>query len=74
MLDKVKELIEEVESFNTTSKSDVEAFRIKYLGSKGLLKGLFSEFKNVDAGLRKEFGQALNTLKKVAEDKVTFFK
>lgn len=72
MLDKVKELIEEVESFNTTSKSDVEAFRIKYLGSKGLLKGLFSEFKNVDAGLRKEFGQALNTLKKVAEDKVTF--
>jgi phenylalanyl-tRNA synthetase alpha chain len=72
MLDKVKELIEEVESFNTTSKSDVEAFRIKYLGSKGLLKELFSEFKNVDAGLRKEFGQALNTLKKVAEDKVTF--
>ena len=70
MLDKVKELIEEVHLFNTTSKSDVEAFRIKYLGSKGLLKGLFSEFKNVDAGLRKEFGQALNTLKKVAEDKV----
>ena len=71
MLDKVKELIEEVHLFNTTSKTDIEAFRIKYLGSKGLLKGLFSEFKNVDAELRKEFGQALNNLKKAAEDKVT---
>lgn len=72
MLDKVKELIEEVHLFNATSKSDIEAFRIKYLGSKGLLKHLFSEFKNVDTGLRKEFGQALNTLKKAAEDKVAF--
>ena len=72
MLDKVKELIEEVHLFKATSKTDIETFRIKYLGSKGILKGLFSEFKNVDAELRKEFGQALNTLKKSAEDKVTF--
>lgn len=71
MLDKVKELIGEVQTFKTTSKEEVEAFRIKYLGSKGLLKGLFSEFKNVDASLRKEFGQALNTLKKSAEGKIT---
>ena len=70
MLDKVKELIEEVRLFKATSKADVEAFRIKYLGSKGLLKDLFAEFKNVDAELRKDFGQALNTLKKTAEEKV----
>jgi phenylalanyl-tRNA synthetase alpha chain len=70
MLDKVKELIEEVRLFKATSKADVETFRIKYLGSKGLLKGLFSEFKNVDAELRKDFGQALNNLKKAAEEKV----
>ena len=72
MLDKVKELIEEVHLFKATSKAEIETFRIKYLGSKGVLKGLFSEFKNVDAELRKEFGQALNTLKKTAEDKVVF--
>ena len=70
MLDKVKELIGDVKSFNATSKEEVEAFRIKYLGSKGLLKDLFSEFKNVDAELRKDFGQALNNLKKSAEGKV----
>ena len=72
ILDKVKELIEEVHLFKADSKAEIETFRIKYLGSKGVLKGLFSEFKNVDAELRKEFGQALNTLKKTAEDKVVF--
>ena len=67
MLDKVKELIGDVTSFNATTKDEVETFRIKYLGSKGLLKDLFSEFKNVDVALRKDFGQALNSLKKAAE-------
>ena len=71
MLDKVKELIGDVKAFQATTKEEVEAFRIKYLGSKGLLKELFNEFKNVDAAMRKDFGQALNNLKNAATDKVT---
>jgi len=71
MLDKVHKLIDEVTNFKATSKDEIETFRIKYLGSKGLLKDLFAEFKNVDAELRKDFGQALNTLKNAATDKVT---
>ena len=71
MLDKVHELINEVKAFQATSKEEIEAFRIKYLGSKGLLKDLFAEFKNVDAAMRKDFGQALNTLKNSATEKVT---
>ena len=47
MIDKLKELIEEAEAFTAQSKDEVEAFRIKYLGSKGLLKKYFAEFKNV---------------------------
>ena len=70
MLDKVKELLGEVNGFNAATKAEVEAFRIQYLGSKGLLKGLFAEFKNVAPEQRKEFGQALNSLKKAAEAKV----
>ena len=70
MLDKVHELINEVKAFKATSTDEIETFRIKYLGSKGLLKALFAEFKNVDAELRKDFGQALNTLKNAATDKV----
>ena len=64
MLDKVKELIGDVQAFNANTKDEVETFRIKFLGSKGLLKDLFAEFKNVDPASRKDFGQALNTLKK----------
>ena len=44
MLEKVQKLIADVEVFKTTSKDEIEAFRIKYLGSKGLLKELFNEF------------------------------
>jgi len=71
MLDKVKELIGDVKAFNATTKEEVETFRIKYLGSKGLLKGLFGEFRNVDAELKKDLGQALNSLRNAAEGKVT---
>jgi len=70
MLDKVKELIGDVKAFNATSKEEVEAFRIKYLGNKGLLKDLFNEFKNVDASLKKDLGQALNNLRNLATQKV----
>ncbi|MEJ6674708.1 MAG: phenylalanine--tRNA ligase subunit alpha, partial [Polaribacter sp.] len=70
MLDKIKELIGDVQSFTASTQNEVEVFRIKYLGSKGLLKELFAEFKNVAPDARKEFGQSLNTLKKAAEEKV----
>ncbi|MFY0602375.1 MAG: phenylalanine--tRNA ligase subunit alpha [Flavobacteriaceae bacterium] len=72
MLDKVKHLIAEVGSFKANTKEEVEQFRIKYLGSKGLVKSLFAEFKNVDAEFRKDFGKALNNLKNSAEEKVSF--
>ena len=74
MLDKVKELIGEVNAFNATIINEIETFRIKFLGKKGLLNDLFVEFKNVPLAERKEFGQALNTLKNLALEKVTELK
>ncbi|WOD45177.1 phenylalanine--tRNA ligase subunit alpha [Hwangdonia lutea] len=74
MIDKIKALIAEAETFKAQSKEEVEAFRIKYLGSKGLLKGFYSELKNVANDQKKEFGQTINTLKKTAEDKVNALK
>lgn len=70
MIDKIQELIAEAEAFKAQTKEEVEAFRIKYLGKKGLLNEYFSEFKNVANDQKKEFGQVINALKKVAEDKV----
>ena len=74
MIDKLKELIVEAESFSAHSKEEVEQFRIKYLGSKGLLKQYFAEFKNVANDQKKEYGQTINKLKKTAEDKVNALK
>ena len=74
MLDKVKELIGEVNDFRATSKEELEAFRIKYIGKKGVLNDLFAEFKNVSNDQKKEFGQALNAFKNAAELKVSELK
>jgi phenylalanyl-tRNA synthetase alpha chain len=74
MLDQVKLFILEVENFNAKSKEEIESFRIRFLGKKGLLNDLFNEFKNVAPQDRKEFGQALNQLKDAASKKVDFLK
>ena len=55
MIDKIKELIAEAEVFQAKSIEEVEAFRIKYLGKKGLLNDYFKEFKNVATEQKKEF-------------------
>lgn len=70
MLNKVKELLAEVEAFNSNVAKDVEEFRIKILGSKGQVKALFDDFKNVPNDQKKEFGKALNELKQFAQNKL----
>ncbi|WP_179316664.1 phenylalanine--tRNA ligase subunit alpha [Winogradskyella undariae] len=74
MIDKIKELIAEAEAFKAQSKEEVEAFRIKYLGSKGHLKAFYSELKNVANDQKREFGQIINELKTTAETKVNTLK
>lgn len=74
MIDKIKELIAEAEGFKAQSKDEVEAFRIKYLGKKGLLNDYFAEFKNVANDQKKEFGQVINQLKNAAQNKVNTLK
>lgn len=74
MLDKVKELIGDVAQFQSTNIDEIEAFRIKFLGKKGILNDLFAAFKDVPANEKKEFGQYINTLKNDAQDKVTSLK
>jgi len=74
MIEKIKKHIEEVENFTSTSSQEIENFRIKYLGKKGLLNEFFAEFKNVPNEQKKKFGQTINKLKKVAEEKVDSLK
>lgn len=74
MIDTLKKHIAEVETFSSTNKEEIESFRIKYLGKKGLLNDFFAEFKNVPNEQKKEFGQVINTLKEAAQNKVAQLK
>ena len=74
MKDKINELLGKVNEFETKSAEKIENFRIEYLGSKGILKQLFSEFKNVDPTLKKEIGLALNSLRNSATEKIKALK
>ena len=64
----------EIESFNPLDTNELENYRIRYLGSKGLVKQLFSEIKNVAGEERKDAGQVLNAFKQLAETKYEYFK
>ena len=74
MIERIQKLIEEADSFTTNSLADLEAFRVKYLGKKGLLNGLFADFKSVPNDQKKAYGQAINTLKSTALEKVSTLK
>ncbi|MBT9187151.1 phenylalanine--tRNA ligase subunit alpha [Zobellia russellii] len=70
MIDTIKKHITEVEKFTATTKEELESFRIKYLGKKGLLNDFFAQFKNVPNEQKKEFGQTINQLKQTANEKL----
>jgi phenylalanyl-tRNA synthetase alpha chain len=52
-----------------TDSKQAEEFRIKFIGSKGLIKDLYAELKNITADQKREFGQQINQLKNQAEEK-----
>ena len=70
MIDKIKSAINEISSFESNSRDDVESFRIKYLGKKGIINKFFLDFKKIDNKQKKEVGKILNKLKNVAHQKV----
>ena len=70
MEDRIKQDIKEIIDFNSTSSVEIEDFRIKYLGKKGLLNSYFVEFKSLDNDKKKNVGQLLNQLKNTAQSKL----
>jgi len=46
MFDKVKDILAEIQSANPNTAEEIEQFRIKYLGSKNILKPLMSNQKS----------------------------
>ncbi len=63
----------EIKSFSPANAIDLEAYRIRFLGTKGIVKQIFSEMKNVPIAQKKEAGQLLNAFKILAEERFETF-
>lgn len=70
MKERILEELEKIKDLKALAINDVENIRIEYLGKKGLLNSLFSEFKTVPSEQKKEIGLLLNDLKIAIQDKI----
>ena len=62
-------LLDEIASASINSAEELEQFRIRFLGTKNILKPLFGEMRNIPNERKKEYGQVLNEVKTAAETK-----
>ncbi|MBP8249240.1 MAG: phenylalanine--tRNA ligase subunit alpha, partial [Chitinophagales bacterium] len=65
----IESLMTDVKAFPVANAAELEQFRIKFLGTKNVLKDVFAEIKNVPNERKKEFGQKVNELKQLAEQR-----
>lgn len=65
----IDQIMQALKQEKAENEQQLEAFRIRYVGSKNIIKALFGEIKNVENDRKKEFGQRLNELKQAAENR-----
>ncbi len=66
-------LLQEANNTIITNADELEKFRIRFLGTKNVLKDIFGEMKNVTNERKKEFGQLVNQAKQTAEEKFNLY-
>jgi phenylalanyl-tRNA synthetase alpha chain len=69
LLSQIEQYKKEISQFSNGDTKSVEEFRIKWLGTKGIIKSLMGELKNVPNEKKKEFGQVMNDFKLFVESK-----
>jgi len=74
MQSKITQYTNEIEAFEPKTAEELETFRIKFLGTKGIIKDLFDEFKAVSAEEKRVLGKVLNQFKQLAEAKFNDYK
>jgi phenylalanyl-tRNA synthetase alpha chain len=72
-MESLKALIKEqeaaIQNYQISNAAELEQYRIQFLGTKGIVKSIFSEMKNVPVEFKKDAGQLLNAFKVLAEEK-----
>ena len=74
MIEKIEQLLQEVENLQAANADELEALRIKYLSKKGAINELMTDFRNVPADQKKTVGMRLNELKTKAQEKIAALK
>lgn len=74
MTPEVEQLIKEIEEYVPENKEQLENFRIRYLGKKGLVKAFSAKMQQIPNEEKKAFGIALNAVKTKVEDKILQYK
>ena len=69
MIKKLEDYISRVKKFSSQDSKEIESFKIEFLGRKGVINDLFSDFKNVPSDQKKEYGQKINELKDLTSKK-----
>ncbi|MES2701125.1 MAG: phenylalanine--tRNA ligase subunit alpha [Bacteroidota bacterium] len=67
--EQIQQYEKEIQEFSPAGAEDMENYRIRFLGTKGIVKALSGEMKNVAPEGRKEAGQQLNAFRQLAEEK-----
>ena len=73
MRDHIKSIQQELEQYQILTSQDLENFRIKFIGKKGIVAQLFTKFSQLSPEEKRLVGNALNILKQEAQDKYNVF-
>lgn len=74
MLEKIEELLKEVNNLKASNAEEIEQLRLKYLSKKGEITALMADFRNVAANQKKVVGMKINELKQAAMQKINELK
>ncbi|WP_278855271.1 phenylalanine--tRNA ligase subunit alpha [Leyella stercorea] len=74
MLEKIEELLKEVNNLKASNAEEIEQLRLKYLSKKGKITALMADFRNVAADQKKVVGMKINELKQAAMQKINELK
>lgn len=72
MSNSIEEIKKEVEAFVVSSEAELEAYRMRFISRKSVIGELFGNMKSVPAEERKAYGQDVNALKNLAEERFQF--
>lgn len=73
IVQKIEAYKKEIAAFQAKTAEELEQYRIKFLGTKGLVKAFSGEMKAIPNEMKKDFGQVLNAFKQLAESKYEEF-